>query len=673
MRLDYFLNLVPGGGGQLWDWITRWGLKGVPQEYRSNKEVVLQAVRHNGANLEYASDELRKDEEVVYAAVLNDGNALQFADEQLRDSKDLIVKIVKMQNCAFRYIGSKLLADRKFVIKVIRAHHLYLEDLPKELKRDLGAVLESIKRYDWISKDLIDRLEKGEPIPLSEIGDPNIYSRLLQGSYPKVSMKKDFNVTIIGPIYPDGFGDVFNHLGVLNAVKSHLPSASIKFFNICPKEKFEKFNLIFGEEFKSIGESDPNVSIEMLQHEVQYHSHGGISSLGYGGLVDCMQPILQKTHLLIVSSIFHYQIADPLEAAWKKINEESLVRRTIVWINEPAALSPDRMQRRGGVESGAGLRAPEQGFWLPTLSKTTWRDFFFKNSSFATLFLGKSYKDMGDLQNAVHKYRQTHNSYLSYNREKKNLKLFLSLIAGLNKGSGKTVDIVLPMIKSEDLQAIVSFVKEELCQKQSLVSNPAIFYDGTLLSQKTTSGDIQEDSRTFRLLAFSGLARHQFTDLLQLVDAPVGITGNGSLSEAIVAKQSFFYDRDQKNGYTEKLFRHLLCLALERSTQYRKFQEFFKDLYLITENDSLPVGDAVKLGISYKENKDEIDAGFKDLSQLIESQYNAGTNITALFNEILSIKDSEDEDFKKNLLSELAAGELSLPEASKRIKARFSE
>ena len=43
------------------------------QELRSDKEVVLEAVKNCGSALEFASQNLRRDEEIVYSAVKNNG------------------------------------------------------------------------------------------------------------------------------------------------------------------------------------------------------------------------------------------------------------------------------------------------------------------------------------------------------------------------------------------------------------------------------------------------------------------------------------------------------------------------------------------------------------------------------------------------------------------------
>jgi hypothetical protein len=56
----------------------RWAAKAL----RSDREIVLAAVRQDGSALEYAAEALRSDQEIVLAAVRQDGWELQYAAEK---------------------------------------------------------------------------------------------------------------------------------------------------------------------------------------------------------------------------------------------------------------------------------------------------------------------------------------------------------------------------------------------------------------------------------------------------------------------------------------------------------------------------------------------------------------------------------------------------------------
>ena len=57
---------------------------GQPEEIKSDREIVLVAVKQNGWALRYVAEELKSDKEVALAAVKQKPNALQFVPEHLK-------------------------------------------------------------------------------------------------------------------------------------------------------------------------------------------------------------------------------------------------------------------------------------------------------------------------------------------------------------------------------------------------------------------------------------------------------------------------------------------------------------------------------------------------------------------------------------------------------------
>ena len=62
----------------------------------ADRDIVLDAVRHHGCHLQYASSELRADREVVLTAVMQAGSALKYASAELR--ADLEVVLTAMEH-----------------------------------------------------------------------------------------------------------------------------------------------------------------------------------------------------------------------------------------------------------------------------------------------------------------------------------------------------------------------------------------------------------------------------------------------------------------------------------------------------------------------------------------------------------------------------------------------
>eukprot|EP00971_Amphidinium_carterae_P157304 3118493-Amphidinium_carterae.1 len=54
-----------------------------------DRNFVLRAIREDGRELQYATEELRGDRDVVMEAVRQNGRALEYAAEELRGDRDL--------------------------------------------------------------------------------------------------------------------------------------------------------------------------------------------------------------------------------------------------------------------------------------------------------------------------------------------------------------------------------------------------------------------------------------------------------------------------------------------------------------------------------------------------------------------------------------------------------
>ena len=82
-------------------------------ELRTDREVVMAAVRNNREALYRASPELRADREVVMAAVSNHGSALNWASPELRADRDIVMAAVRNDGYALSYASLELQADRE--------------------------------------------------------------------------------------------------------------------------------------------------------------------------------------------------------------------------------------------------------------------------------------------------------------------------------------------------------------------------------------------------------------------------------------------------------------------------------------------------------------------------------------------------------------------------------
>lgn len=74
------------------DWFA---LMDAPDEFMSDRKILLEAVRQHGLALAYAPEERRADREIVLQAVKQDWTALKHAMPELRADREVVLEAVK--------------------------------------------------------------------------------------------------------------------------------------------------------------------------------------------------------------------------------------------------------------------------------------------------------------------------------------------------------------------------------------------------------------------------------------------------------------------------------------------------------------------------------------------------------------------------------------------------
>ena len=81
-------------------------------------EVVLEAVRQNGAMLQHASPELQEDPLVVLEAVRQNSSAFLYAAPSLQKDKDIVLAAVKQDGLSLRKASAELQARQCLIGEV---------------------------------------------------------------------------------------------------------------------------------------------------------------------------------------------------------------------------------------------------------------------------------------------------------------------------------------------------------------------------------------------------------------------------------------------------------------------------------------------------------------------------------------------------------------------------
>jgi len=90
----------------------------------SNKEIVLEIVKHNGNYIQYVDNKLKRDKRVVYEALSNDNrdydDIFYYVDDELKSDKEFISKLIE-EGCEsiYPYINEELKMDRDYTLKIL--------------------------------------------------------------------------------------------------------------------------------------------------------------------------------------------------------------------------------------------------------------------------------------------------------------------------------------------------------------------------------------------------------------------------------------------------------------------------------------------------------------------------------------------------------------------------
>ena len=106
-------------------------------DLRSDRDVVMHAVKHRGRALFYArGEEIFDDREILFEAIKTFGCAVMCASPRLRADRELVIKAVAQDGCALEYATEELRADRGVVLAAVGHHGGVLRYAAKHLRSD---------------------------------------------------------------------------------------------------------------------------------------------------------------------------------------------------------------------------------------------------------------------------------------------------------------------------------------------------------------------------------------------------------------------------------------------------------------------------------------------------------------------------------------------------------
>ena len=161
-------------------------LSKAPSWMKSDRDIVMAAVKRNGLALEHASAELKADRGIVMATVKQNGWALKHASDGLKANRDIVMMAVKGHGDALEYASNELKADRDVVIAAVQtsgeeAWHCASD----EMQADPDVVVEVLEQHEddllglnTAPRCMVDRLLK----KVAEAGEVEKQNKLLKES-----------------------------------------------------------------------------------------------------------------------------------------------------------------------------------------------------------------------------------------------------------------------------------------------------------------------------------------------------------------------------------------------------------------------------------------------------------------------------------------------------------
>ena len=139
------------------------------ENLKLDKEFILEAVKLNGAALSYIADNYKGDKEIVLAAVKQNGMVLNYATDKLKNDKEVVLTAVNKRGDALYYASDKLKDDKEIVLAAVKSNSLSLDDASERLKDDKEIVLAAVMFGAYALDYASDRLKNDKEIVLAAV------------------------------------------------------------------------------------------------------------------------------------------------------------------------------------------------------------------------------------------------------------------------------------------------------------------------------------------------------------------------------------------------------------------------------------------------------------------------------------------------------------------------
>lgn len=139
--------------------------------FKSDKELVLAAVRSRGLALEHAPLIFRNDPEIVSAAVLNCAGAFMFADLLLCSDQAFVLNIVGQKAMALEFATLELKDDFKVVMRAVMSQGGALQFASLRLRSDREIAMTAVRNQGFALRYVSKELQSDEEVVFAAVSN----------------------------------------------------------------------------------------------------------------------------------------------------------------------------------------------------------------------------------------------------------------------------------------------------------------------------------------------------------------------------------------------------------------------------------------------------------------------------------------------------------------------
>ena len=143
-------------------------------DYRDEEQFVIDAVRIDNNNFQYASDRLRNDPEFVSDFLRrHELGVFEHIGSELYEDREFMLEATRIHSYCFREVPTEFKEDKEFVLEAVSQNGSLLELTSDELRDDPEVVMTAVNNYSWAIRYASNRLLDDEEFMFEPLHNVN--------------------------------------------------------------------------------------------------------------------------------------------------------------------------------------------------------------------------------------------------------------------------------------------------------------------------------------------------------------------------------------------------------------------------------------------------------------------------------------------------------------------